>query len=106
MIGSRASMDPSEFAQIAEKIKKDQPSASDELINQVYKELRKRAAARMRREIPGQTFQPTELVHEMYLRLGDMESIANRADFFIIASNLMREILIDRARAKKAAKRG
>src|ERR1041385_2691160 len=60
MIRSPDSMDTTEFAQIIANVKKEQPSASNELINRVYKELRKRAAARMRNETPGQTFQPTE----------------------------------------------
>ncbi len=99
-------MDQSDFTRILAEVKKGQPGASDALINDVYNELRRRAAARMRRERPSNTFQPTDLVHEVYLRLGDLDSIADRKDFFIIASNLMRQILIDRARSKKAGKRG
>jgi len=90
------------------KVKKGQPGASDELIGRVYKELRKIAAARMRRERPGHTLQPTALVHEVYLRIVDDmgRGLDSRADFFAAAVNLMRQILIDHARAKQAEKRG
>jgi RNA polymerase sigma factor (TIGR02999 family) len=74
----------------------------------VYEELRRRAAAHLRRERPGHTLQPTALVHEAYLRLVDQQRTAwqNRAQFLAIASQMMRRILIDRARTRKRAKRG
>jgi RNA polymerase sigma factor (TIGR02999 family) len=73
----------------------------------VYQELRRRAAAYLRRERAGHTLQPTALVHEAYLRLVDQHATAwqNRAQFFGIASQMMRRILVDRARARKTAKR-
>jgi RNA polymerase sigma factor (TIGR02999 family) len=73
----------------------------------VYQELRRRAAAYLRRERPGHTLQPTALVHEAYLRLVDQHAVAwqNRAQFFGVASQIMRRILVDRARARKTAKR-
>ena len=81
--------------------------ARDRLVPVVYAELRRRAAAFLRRERPGHTLQPTALVHEAYLRLVNQDRTAwrNRAQFFAIASEIMRRILVDRARARKMAKR-
>jgi RNA polymerase sigma factor (TIGR02999 family) len=81
--------------------------ARDRLVPIVYDELRRRAAALLRRERPGHTLQPTALVHEAYLRLvrQDRAGWQNRAQFFAVASELMRRILVDRARARKMAKR-
>jgi RNA polymerase sigma factor (TIGR02999 family) len=80
----------------------------DSLLPMVYQELRRLAANYLRRERPGQTLQPTALVHEAYLRLmkdrpGRWQ---NRAHFCAIAAHSMREILIERARARTAQKRG
>jgi len=80
----------------------------DTLLPIVYQELRRLAAGYLRREKPGQTLQPTALVHEAYLRLmkdrpGRWQ---NRAHFCAIAAHSMRQILIERARARGAAKRG
>lgn len=81
--------------------------ARDELMPVVYGELRRRAAAYMRRERPGHTLRPTDLVHETYLRLcAQNAGFKNREQFFGVASNLMRRILVDHARARAAAKRG
>lgn len=81
--------------------------ARDRLVPVVYAELRRRAAAHLRRERSGHTLQPTALVHEVYLRLVNQEraSWQNRAQFFAVASEMMRRVLIDRARARKMAKR-
>jgi RNA polymerase sigma factor (TIGR02999 family) len=81
--------------------------ARDQLIPAVYAELRRRAAAFLRRERAGQTLQPTALVHEVYVRLVNQERAAwqNRAQFLAVASEMMRRILVDRARAHKMAKR-
>jgi RNA polymerase sigma factor (TIGR02999 family) len=80
----------------------------DSLLPIVYQELRRLAANYLRRERPGQTLQPTGLVHEAYLRLmkdrpGRWQ---NRAHFCAIAAHSMRQILIERARARGALKRG
>ena len=82
-------------------------SARDRLIPLVYQELRRRAAAHLRRERAGYTLQPTALVHEVYLRLIDQQRAAwrDRTQFFCIASQMMRRILVDRARAHRMAKR-
>src|SRR3712207_365736 len=79
------------------------PHAAGELLPLVYEELRKLAAQRMAREAPGQTLQPTALVHEAYLRLlggdGDERQHWNgRGHFFAAAAEAMRRILIERAR--------
>ena len=73
----------------------------------VYRELRARALAHLRRERLGHTLQPTALVHEVYLRLVDQDRVAwqNRAQFFGVASQMMRRILVDRARARRRTKR-
>jgi RNA polymerase sigma-70 factor, ECF subfamily len=83
-------------------------AALDELVPVVYGELRRQAERHMRREPQGHTLQTTALVHEAYLRLVDQESARwqNRAQFFGVAAQLMRRILIDHARARQAAKRG
>ena len=73
----------------------------------VYRDLHRRAAAYLRRERPGDTLQPTALVHEAYLRLVDQRRVVwqNRGQFFGVASQVMRRVLVDRARARKMAKR-
>jgi RNA polymerase sigma factor (TIGR02999 family) len=73
----------------------------------VYRELRARALAHLRRERVGHSLQPSALVHEAYLRLVDQHRVAwqNRAQFFAVASQMMRRILVDRARARRTAKR-
>src|SRR3954447_14922741 len=81
--------------------------ARDRLLGVVYQELRRRAAAHLRRERVGHTLQPTALVHEAYLRLVKQDHAAwqNRAQFFGVASQMMRRILVDRARGRNMAKR-
>jgi RNA polymerase sigma factor (TIGR02999 family) len=80
----------------------------DSLLPIVYQELRRLAAGYLRRERPGQTLQPTALVHEAYLRLmkDRPDRWKNRAHFCAIAAHSMRQILIERARARGALKRG
>jgi len=81
--------------------------ARDELLPIVYAELRRRAAAHLRRERPGHTLRPTDLLHEAYLRLcAQNAGFKNRDHFFGVASRLMRRVLVDHARARFAAKRG
>ncbi|HSU54852.1 MAG TPA: sigma-70 family RNA polymerase sigma factor [Candidatus Dormibacteraeota bacterium] len=84
------------------------PQAADELLPLVYDELRKLAAAKMTREMPGQTLQATALVHEAWLRLaGDKNQKWNgRAHFFGAAAEAMRRILIENARHKRAVRHG
>jgi RNA polymerase sigma factor (TIGR02999 family) len=82
--------------------------AQERLFLAVYDELRRVARKCLRREGPDQNLQPTELVHEAYMRLVDQTRVTwqNRAHFFGIAAQQMRRILVDRARARKADKRG
>ena len=83
-------------------------AALDQLMPLVYEELRRLARHYMSRERPGHTLQSTALVNEAYLRLVDQEDMRweNRAHFFGIAARIMRQILVDQARARNAAKRG
>jgi RNA polymerase sigma factor (TIGR02999 family) len=80
----------------------------DQLIPLVYTELRKIADGYLRQERPGNTLQPTALVHEAYARLIDQEQpdYRNRSHFLAVAAQVMRQILIDHARKKYAQKRG
>ena len=86
----------------------DDRQSLDSLLPIVYQELRRLAASYLRRERPGQTLQPTALVHEAYLRLmkDRPDRWQNRAHFCAIAAHSMRQILIERARARGALKRG
>ena len=81
--------------------------ARDRLMAVLYRELHHRAAAQLRRERKGHTLQPTALVHEAYLRLVDQRRVVwqNRGQFFGVACQIMRRILIDHARAHRMAKR-
>jgi RNA polymerase sigma factor (TIGR02999 family) len=82
-------------------------NARDRLVPLVYQELRRRAAAYLRRERPGHTLQPTALVHEAFLRLikQDHPAWKNRSQFLGVASQLMRRVLVDSARDTKGARR-
>jgi RNA polymerase sigma factor (TIGR02999 family) len=82
-------------------------AACERLIPLVYQELHRRAAAYLRHERPGHTLQPTALVHEAYLRLVNQDRAVwqNRAQFFGVASQIMRRILVDHARRGRMAKR-
>ncbi len=84
------------------------PPSSAELLPLVYEELRHLAALQLSRERPGQTLQPTALVHEAWLRLvgGDGLNCPNRAYFFAAAGEAMRRILVENARRKNRLKRG
>lgn len=83
-------------------------TALDDLIPLVYDELRKLAANYLRRKPGAHTLQATALVHEAYLRLADHDGISmeHRAQFFGLAAKVMRDILVDHARKRQAAKRG
>jgi len=84
------------------------PDALDQLLPLVYDELHRLAHQRMLGEWAGGTLQTTALVHEAYVRLVDGAGVSwnNRAHFFAVCARLMRRILVDRARARHAAKRG
>ena len=82
--------------------------ALDRLVPLVYDELRRVARRHLRREQPGHALQATALVHEVYLRLVDVDrlTLKNRTHFFAVAAKLMRQILVDHARRQRADKRG
>jgi RNA polymerase sigma factor (TIGR02999 family) len=84
------------------------PKAASQLLPLVYEELRRLAAHRMANEAPGQTLQPTALVHEAWLRLTKDEDVKweGRAHFFGAAAEAMRRILIENARRKRALRHG
>jgi RNA polymerase sigma-70 factor, ECF subfamily len=83
-------------------------AALDQLLPVVYQELRRMAGNYLRQENPGHTLQPTALVHEAWLRLIDQARVdwRNRAQFFGVAAQMMRRILVDHAKAKHREKRG
>jgi RNA polymerase sigma factor (TIGR02999 family) len=95
----------SDITQLLNAIQDGDPCAGEALLPLLYDELRALARAKMAREQPGHTLQPTALVHEAWLRLGEAR-FENRAHFFGAAAEAMRRILIERARRKLAAKNG
>jgi len=99
---------PGAITQLLEQARGGQPAAVEQLVPLVYGELRRIAARYLRRERQGQTLQATALVNEAYLRLLKDEDLSfqNRAHFLGIAARSMREILVEHARARAAAKRG
>lgn len=101
-------MDAGEITLVLQRIERGEEPAADRLLTLVYQDLRRLAQARMAQEAPGQTLQPTALVHEAWLRLGADQQPAwsNRAQFFAAAAEAMRRILIDRARRRLAQRRG
>src|SRR4030095_8844693 len=99
---------PEGITQLLAKWGNGDQSALDELMPLVYEELRRLASGYLRRERAGHTLQPTALVNEAYLKLVDQKSARwqNRAQFYGIAAQLMRRILVDHARQHNAEKRG
>jgi RNA polymerase sigma factor (TIGR02999 family) len=99
----------SEVTRILSAIEQGDPSAAEQLLPLVYDELRQLAAQKLAHEQPGQTLQPTALVHEAYLRLVGGEQTQDwggRGHFFAAAAEAMRRILIDRARHRQTRKAG
>jgi RNA polymerase sigma factor (TIGR02999 family) len=99
----------SDLTQILTRIEQNDPSAAAELLPLVYEELRRLAARELGKEAPGQTLQPTALVHEAYLRLvgsGEEPRWNHRGHFYAAAAEAMRRILIESARRKKQLRRG
>jgi RNA polymerase sigma factor (TIGR02999 family) len=94
---------------ILSAIEQGDPQAAEQLLPLVYDELRKLAAQRLAQEKPGQTLQATALVHEVYLRLVDVEKAQHwnsRGHFFAAAAEAMRRILVEGARKRGRRKRG
>ena len=97
------------ITQILSAIEQGDPHAAEQLLPLVYEELRKLAAQKLAQEKPGQTLQATALVHEVYLRLVDVEKVQHwdsRGHFFAAAAEAMRRILVENARRHRAQKRG
>ena len=97
-----------EVTRLLEAVNAKAPDAYDRLIPLVYGELKSMAARYVAMEAPGQTLQPTALVHEAFMKLVDQSRVEwdSRAHFFGIAAQAMRRILIDSARRRKAERRG
>jgi RNA polymerase sigma factor (TIGR02999 family) len=98
-----------DVTQILSQIEDGDPHAAEQLLPLLYEELRKLAAAQLTQERPGQTLQPTALVHEAYLRLVSTDKAIcwdSRSHFFGAAAEAMRRILVDNARRKKSIKHG
>src|SRR5262249_7559091 len=99
----------SEVTRIMSAIEQGDPHAAEQLLPLVYDELRKLAAQKLTQEKPGQTLQPTALVHEAYLRLLGDEGGSHwnsRGHFIAAAAEAMRRILVDNARRKQTEKHG
>ncbi len=98
-----------EVTRILCAIEHGDPRAAEQLLPLVYDELRRLAAEKMALERPGQTLQPTALVHEAYIRLVDVEKAQHwdsRGHFFAAAAEAMRRILVDQVRKKHGQRRG
>jgi RNA polymerase sigma factor (TIGR02999 family) len=97
-----------DITQLLEEVRKGDKPATDKLFEEVYRELRKLAKDYLRQERPDHTLQPTALVHDAYIRLIKGQDIPweNRAHFFSVAAQVMRNLLVDHARQHKAHKRG
>ena len=95
-----------EITELLGAIHRGEAASGEALLTQVYGELKRLAARKMAGERPGHTLQPTALVHEAWMRLGDGARYENRAHFFGAAAEAMRRILIERARQRAALKRG
>jgi RNA polymerase sigma factor (TIGR02999 family) len=98
----------SDVTRILDRVEQGDPKAAEELLPLVYDELRSMAAHRMASEAPGQTLQPTALVHEAWLRLvgSEHQQWRGRRHFFGAAAEAMRRILIDKARRKNRVRHG
>jgi RNA polymerase sigma factor (TIGR02999 family) len=98
----------SDVTRILDAIGQADPKAADKLLPLVYQELRKLAAAKMAVEAPGQTLQPTALVHEAWLKLVGQENRKwqDRNHFFAASAEAMRRILVDNARRKRTQRHG
>lgn len=99
--------DDESVSELLARLNGGQPEVQSRLMNIVYGELRRRAAIYLANERAGHTLQPTALVHEAYLRLVQQDiSWQGRAHFFAVAAQVMRNLLVDNARAHRARKRG
>ncbi len=99
---------PEEVTELLQAWSRGDQSAFDRLAPVVYAELRRLARRYMSRERPDHTLQPTELVHEAYMRLAEFDKLhwKNRIHFFAISAQVMRRVLVDFARSRERQKRG
>ena len=98
---------PGDVTRLLQQVARGDKLAERELIPLVYNELRRLAGRYMRGEAPDHTLQATALVHEAYLRLArPSQPWESRSHFFAVAAKVMRQILVDHARARRSAKRG
>jgi RNA polymerase sigma factor (TIGR02999 family) len=98
-----------DVTQILSAVERGDPQAAEQLLPLIYQELRRLAARRLAREVPGQTLQATALVHEAYMRLVDQDKAQrwnSRGHFFAAAAEAMRRILVEKARRKQSEKHG
>lgn len=96
-----------EITRLLNAVESGDGQAADELLPVVYDDLRRLAANRLAAEAPGQTLQPTALVHEVWLRIaGENHRWENRRHFFSIAAEAMRRLLVDRARRRRRVRHG
>jgi len=99
----------SDVTRLLEAAEQGQAKAQEQLLNLIYSELHRMAEQRLAGEQPGQTLQPTALVHDAWMQLVSADGrtrFNNRAHFFGAAAKAMRQIIIDRARRRRAEKRG
>src|ERR1051326_5190268 len=96
----------SDVTRILERVEQGDGTAAEELLPLVYEELRKLAAHKLSQEAAGNTLQPTALVHEAWLRLAGETHWNNRQHYFRAAAQAMHRILVDRARQRRAERRG
>jgi RNA polymerase sigma factor (TIGR02999 family) len=108
MAGTRPAVMSSQIAVLFQKLRDGDQGALDALMPQVYGELRRIAQSFMRRQRPGHTLQPTALVNEAFIKLFEDAHplLVDRAHFLALMARVMRQVLVDHARALGAAKRG
>ncbi len=98
---------PENFTLLLERHQRGEENLRDQLLGVIYSELRKVAARYMSNEKSGHTLQPTAVVHEAWMRFATNDAIAkNKAHFLALAAQVMKDVLIDHARKRDAAKRG
>lgn len=107
-IGPKTDITEGDVTRILREIRNGNAASSNELFTLLYSDLRRMASRQLRSERKDHTLQTTALVHEVYLKLtnGGTEDLGDRAHFFAVAAQVMRQILVDHARAKKAKRRG
>lgn len=108
MVSGAPKSEPCDLTGLLNRMQSGDPRAGEEAVGLVYAELHRIASKELRRERPNHLLQTTALIHEAYARLAGSQSlqVQNRSHFFAIASQQMRRILVDYARARNAQRRG